>query len=115
MIGNAWIVFYFAEIELQQLQREARQSLRNAYAIGTFDNLSIQRVKYLKFCVYFDITPFPASTVVLVWYAQYLTWTLKAHSSIVGYLSRIKTLHTLFKLQDRRVSRVLVEAHIARN
>ena len=45
--------------------------------------------------MYFDLSPFPASTYVLVWYSQYLTRYLKAHSSIVSYLSGVKTLHTL--------------------
>ena len=78
-----------------QLQREARLSLRKAYALGTFQNLNVQWVKYLKFCIYFEIRPFPASTVVLVWYSQFLTRSLKAHASIVAYLAGVKTLHVL--------------------
>ena len=85
----------FAGIELLQLQKEARRSLRSAFAEGTYQNLNIQWVKFLKFCVYFELKPFPASTVVLVWYAQYLTRSLKAHASVVAYLSGIKMLHTL--------------------
>ena len=74
---------------------DARRSLRKAYAIGTFDNLNIQWVKYLHFCTYFSIKAFPATTLVLVWYAQFLSRQFKAHASIVGYLSGVKTLHTL--------------------
>ena len=69
--------------------------LRKAYAVGTFQNLNIQWVKFLKFCIYFDLKPFPASTVVLVWCAQYLTKSLKAHASVVAYLSGVMTLHVL--------------------
>ena len=36
----------------------------------------------------------PASTLVLVWFAEYLTKRLKAHGSLVGYLSGIKKLHS---------------------
>ena len=78
-----------------QLQQDARRSLRKAYAIGTFDNLNTQWVKFLKFCVYFQLNPFPATTLVLVWYAQFLSRTFKSHASIVGYLSGVKTLHNL--------------------
>ena len=74
---------------------EARQTLRNAYAGGTYDNLNTQWVKYLEFCVYFELAPFPASTLILVWYTQYLSRTMKAHGTIVGYLAGVKTLHTL--------------------
>ena len=96
MIGKLYFVLsIISGKELMQLQHEARMSLRSAYTAGTFENLNIQWVKYLKFCVYFEITPFPASTVVLVWYAQYLTKSLKAHASIVAYLSGVKTLHVL--------------------
>ena len=37
----------------------------------------------------------PASPLVLAWYAQFLTRTLKAHESIVNYLSGVKKLHQL--------------------
>ena len=33
--------------------------------------------------------------MLLVWYAQYLSRSLKAHTSIVAYLSGVKTLHIL--------------------
>ena len=80
---------------MEQLQHDARMSLRRAYALGRFENLNIQWVKYLNFCIYFELTPFPATTLVLVWYVQFLSHTFRAHASIVGYLSGIKTLHTL--------------------
>ena len=74
---------------------EARQTLRSAFALGSFENLSIQRVKFLSFCVYFQLVPLPATTLVLVWYAQYLSKKFKVHGSIIQYLSGVKTLHTL--------------------
>ena len=86
----------FAGRELQILQQDAKRTLRRAYAVGTFDNLNTQWVKVLNFCVYFSLAPFPALTLVLVWYAQFLSRSFKAHASIVSYLSGVKTLHTLF-------------------
>ena len=81
--------------QLQQIQEDAKTAQRNAYALGTFDNFTSQWVTFLKFCLYFSLAPFPASTVTLVWYSQYLSTKLKSHSSLVSYLSGVKTLHNL--------------------
>ena len=78
-----------------ELDRDARKSQRCTYAEGTFDNLSLHWVTFLSFCVYFELDPFPAETVTLVWYAQYLSRKLKSHSSLVSYLAGVKTLHEL--------------------
>ena len=45
--------------------------------------------------MYFELRIFPASALILVWYVQFLSRSLKAHGSIVSYLSGVKTLHTL--------------------
>ena len=89
--------FIFTGKELLKLKQDTRETSKSAYAIGTFENLNTQWVKFLEFCVYFGLKAFPATTLVLVWYAQFLSRSLKAHSSIVGYLSGVKTLHTLLK------------------
>ena len=81
--------------QLWQIHMEARESQRNAYALGTFDNFTSQWVMFLRFCLYFSLDPFPASTVTLVWYCQYLSKQLKSHSSLVSYLAGVKTLHNL--------------------
>ena len=91
----------FAVKELEQLKKDARNTLQSAYALGTFDNLHTQWVKFLRFCVYFQLIPFPASTMVLVWYAQFLSRTHKSHASVVSYLSGVKTLHILLNQSIR--------------
>ena len=58
----------------------------------------VQWVKFINFCLYFGLLPFPASTAALMWYAQYLANKFKAHSSVVNYLSGLKTLHVLLEL-----------------
>ena len=78
-----------------QLQMDARRSLRSAYAAGSFENLNTQWVTFLQFCICFELQPFPATTILLVWYSQFLSRHLAAHASIVSYLSGVKTLHTL--------------------
>ena len=71
------------------------ESRRHAYASGTYKNFFTHWVKYLTFCVYFNIAPFPAQTTTLSWYAQFLSRSLRAHASIVACLSSVKTLHKL--------------------
>ena len=51
--------------------------------------------KISKFLHIFGLAPFLATTLILVWYAQFLSRKLRAHGSIVSYLSGVKTLHTL--------------------
>ena len=67
--------------ELIRLKKDTRKSQRNAFAEGTFDNYLCQWVNYLEFCIYFRLVAFPASPLVLAWYAQFLTRNLKAHGS----------------------------------
>ena len=86
------------EKQLTLLKKQTRKSQQQAYAEGTFKNLNNQWVKYLKFCVYFDLTALPASTAVLSWYAQHLSSSLRAHASIIAYLAGVKTLHKLLSL-----------------
>ena len=87
--------FFVTGMELQQLQEEAKKSQRHAYALGTFDNFNLQWVTFLRFCLYFNLDPFPAATVTLVWYSQFLSRKLKSHASLVSYLAGVKTLHNL--------------------
>ena len=90
--------------QLIQLKADAEKSQQHAFAAGTYKNLKCQWVKYLLFCQYFKINPFPANEAILSWYAQYLTKTLKSHASIVAYLSGLKTLHKLLEYDIRGFS-----------
>ena len=80
---------------MRQLQLDTQRSRRSAFAVGTFKNLHCQWVKYLRFCSYFRLVAFPANTSILSWYAQYLSCSLRAHTSIVAYLAGVKTLHKM--------------------
>ena len=84
--------------DLQNLIDETRTSQLRAFAEGTMENLLVQWVKYLLFCTRFRLPAIPASTVVLTWFVQFLTRTLKSHKSIVNYLSGVKTLHVLLEV-----------------
>ena len=69
------------------LQIQARHSQCNTLAKGTYQNLSCQWVKFLIFCLHFDLVALPASTTVLVWLAQWLGNKMKSHATVVAYLS----------------------------
>ena len=66
-----------------------------AFATGTWTNLLSQWVRYLHFCLSFNLIAFPAQDAVLSWYARFLAYKFKSHSSVVNYLSGVKTLHLL--------------------
>ena len=72
---------------------DAKQTQRMAYELGTYNNYYVQWVKYLKFCVYFSLQAFLATTSILVWYTQYISRSLKVHRSILAALAGVKKLH----------------------
>ena len=51
----------------------------------------------------------PASTTVLAWYAQFLANKMKAHSTVVAYLSGVKTLHVLLDISVSQFSEILLK------
>ena len=58
-------------------------------------------VKYLAFCIYFKLALLPAQTLMLTWFAQHLSKSLRAHASIVSCLSSVKNLHRLLNVTTR--------------
>ena len=99
------VIVYFTFVitgnELRELERKAKHAQAHAFATGTFENYQSQWVTYLAFCIKFGLVALPASTLVLIWFVQFLTRKLKAHGSLTGYLSGIKKLH-LFTRQSTR-------------
>ena len=77
------------------MAQDARRSQAAAFATGTMENLLTQWVKFILFCLKFSLVAIPASDVTLAWYAQYLSRKFRSHTSIVNYLSGMKTLHLL--------------------
>ena len=70
--------------------------MRAAFRPGTRSNLRTQLKSYLLFCTYFRKEPFPATSLQLRCYAQFISRTLKSPQSIQNYLSGIKTAHMLY-------------------
>ena len=87
------LCFLFAGRELAELDKGARHAQVHAFALGMFENYQSQWVIYLNFCLKFGLVALPASSLVLVWFTQYLTRRLKVHGSLSGYLSGVKKLH----------------------
>ena len=87
-----------SEEELQELKKGAKKAQASAFAPGTFNNLTYQWVRYIQFCTNYNLQALPTSQDVLVWYAQYTANTVKAHATVISYLSGIKTLHLLLGL-----------------
>ena len=81
--------------EFAQLVMDTRNTQLQAFAQGTWDNLIMQWVKFLTFCIKFGLTALPVSDITLAWYAQFLSYSFESHSSVVNYLSGVKTLHVL--------------------
>ena len=52
----------------------------------------------MLFCLYFKFHPLPASVECVCLFAQFLSRTFKAVSSIQNYISGIRTLHALLEL-----------------
>ena len=85
-----------------QLQREARRTLHSTNAVGTFENLNTQWVMFLEFCVYFELTPFPASTILcLVRSVSQPALEGTCQHSVL--FIRSKNVACIFKLQYNRL------------
>ena len=66
------LLVIISESVYQQLQRETKRFMKNAYAEGTFKNLRTQIETFLIFCEYFKLSPLPVSVETLCMYVQFL-------------------------------------------
>ena len=88
------LCFFFRLAALTDLNIEVKQTMKRAYAEGTFKNLRIQWESLLLFCFYFKLKPLSVQVKTLCLYAQFLSRSFKS----VNYLSAVKTLHSLLDL-----------------
>ena len=88
----------FSDSALTDLNIEVKQTMKRAYAEGTFKNLRIQWESFLRFCFYFKLKPLPVQVKTLCLYAQFLSRSFKSVHSVRNYLSAVKTLHSLLDL-----------------
>lgn len=76
-----------------------KQTMKSAYAEGTFRNLHTQWETFFMFCEYFKLEPFPVTVETLCLYAQFLNRSFRSVNSIKNYLSGVKTLHTILDIE----------------
>ena len=85
---------FFIDADRRALEEELKRTRLYAYAPGTQKNHRSQWKSYLAFCLYFDLTPVPATAHVVSLYCQFLSRTLTPQS-IRNYLSGVKLLHLI--------------------
>ena len=95
-------------LPLQELDNKVRLSQASAYAEGTLANLTNQWVRYLSSCILYNEPVLPATEHSLSRFAQHLGESLKAHESILNYLSGVKTLHILLDLPVQAFKHVML-------
>lgn len=71
---------------------ESKRYIRNTFAKSTQASYRSHLKAYLRFCLYFDFVPVPATQQCLVCYVTYLARSL-APSSIQNYINIIRILH----------------------
>ena len=89
------VIFHFPDRQLAQLRKEVTRSKRSAYAKSTNNNLRLQWKTYIAFALYFDLQIVPTTIETLCLYAQFLSRSFKAISSVQNYVSAVKKLHLM--------------------
>ena len=80
---------------LATLERLARDMIRFSNAPGTKANKNTHHKRYLEFCEWLELDPFPLTEWRLVLFATYLSLTLSTVESIKNYCSTICEWHEL--------------------
>ena len=78
--------------DLDKIIQEARSYTASTFAESTKASYRSHLNAYLRFCLYFDLEPVPATQSTILYYTTFLACTLKP-SSINNYLSAIRLLH----------------------
>ena len=90
--------FLVAGKELRDLRRELASSKQAAFVVGMSRTCWFSGRVFLLFCLYFKFEPSPASDESVCLFAQFLSQTFEAVSSIQNHISGLRTLHALLEL-----------------
>lgn len=82
-------------LRLEQLDQHCYETMRRAYRPGTLRNIRSQALIYSRFCEFYGLKMFPASSWQLVRYARYIANTVTSHETVLNYLSGVRKLHEL--------------------
>ena len=81
--------------ELRELKEAADKRRYLALRPGTHANHSMHLLTFLRFCISFELSDFPASDSTLCMFAEFLLRSYKAPKSVLNVLSSIKFYHSL--------------------
>lgn len=74
--GNQCYPLFSADFELKVLHCDLAITRKSAYAEGTKKGHFLQWKTYIKFCLFFELEPFPASADTISLFAQLLSQTV---------------------------------------
>ena len=110
--------FCVSEQELRRLKVDCRRSRSAAYAHGTVKNIKVHLRAYALFCLYFRFQLLPASVEAFALFAQLLSRSFKAVSSVKQYLHSVILIHRFYDLPAPSLSHFFLSSTlkgIARN
>ena len=87
------------QAQLAKLKTDTKDSQKAAFAPSTRKNLITQWMSFLLFCMHFQLEFLPAEEETIALYAQFLSRSFKAVSSIRNYLSGVRLLHLFAGVQ----------------
>ena len=80
------------DVGLASLFQDAKKFIGNAYAKSTQASYRTHLRAFLRFCLFYELSPVPISQYTLLCYTTFLSRTFKA-SSISCYLNIIRLMH----------------------
>lgn len=84
---------------MSELRTDTKQSIKEAYSVGTRKNLKTQWKAFLLFCRYFNLIPLPCDVNTVCLFAQFLSRSFNSVESIKNYVYGVKFLHLLLDLE----------------
>ena len=98
-IHKDWNVFlYLPGFRYENLQAEAGKVQTSALSEGTKRNYRSIWSLYVKFTIFYDLKPFPATPETLSSFITLVGYSVKSHKTVNNYLSALRRLHDLSSL-----------------
>ena len=87
---------------LQDLNMKARSTQKQAFAIGTKNNLMSHLSSYMAFCIYFSLLPFPLNCVNILPFLLVFSQSVTSFGYVNNVLSSIRSVAAMlgFKIDD---------------
>jgi hypothetical protein len=106
------MVNYVSDRQFYALQLQVFKSRAAALSLGTKRNIQSQLRAYLLFTTYFQLEPFPVTFKNLTVYIQLLANSFKAPTSILNYLSGLRTVHKMLDLEFPELSSFFIKLQL---